>query len=193
MNAPSRSTYQPERIEVGASLRLARLRHHPAVKAAAKASQLADQPPMITIAAVAFGIGLLARDRRISEAAARVLAGVVATTFLKSRIKSLVTRSRPNTVLEGNRYERKLGGEDAGPVNSFPSGHTGDAVAAARALSRVYPEYSGLFWTAAALAALAQLPSGAHYPTDLAGGAVVGLTGEAASGVLIDGIVRRLR
>lgn len=193
MNTESRQTFRPERLEVGASLNLARRRNHPLVRAAAKLSQVADQPPMITLATAGLLIGLLRGDRRISEAAVRVLAAVVATTALKSQVKRVVTRTRPNAVLDGNRYERKLGGEDAGPVNSFPSGHTGDAVAAARALARVYPEYSGLWWSAAALIALAQLPSGAHYPTDLAGGAVVGLVGERAAGLIVDKVLQQLR
>jgi membrane-associated phospholipid phosphatase len=192
MNITSRQTYRPERLEVGASLEVARWRDHPLVKAAASASQIADQPPMMTLAAAALAIGLLRGDRRMSEAAARVLAGVIATTQLKSQVKRMVTRTRPNTVLDGNRYERKLGGEDAGPVNSFPSGHTGDAVAAARALARVYPEFSGLWWGAAALIGLAQLPSGAHYPTDVAAGAVVGLIGESVGSLAVDAILRRI-
>jgi membrane-associated phospholipid phosphatase len=48
-------------------------------------------------------------------------------------------------------------------------------VAAARALTRVYPEHSQLIWTAAALIVGVQLPAGAHYPSDLVAGSLVGL------------------
>ncbi len=174
-----------ERIEVEAELRLAETRRFPAVKAAAKASQIVDQPPIFGLGAAAFVLGVLIGDRRMAEAGARVATAVVATTILKKDVERLVTRTRPNAVLDGEPYRWQLGGADHGAGKSFPSGHTADAVTAARALARIYPDQAGFFWAAAALAALVQLPSGAHYPTDLVAGTLVGLAGEAIADAVV--------
>jgi hypothetical protein len=72
---------------------------------------------------------------------------------------------------------------------SFHPAHTADAFAAARALARVYPEQSALLWSAAALIALIQLPAGAHYPSDIAAGAVIGIAGEGAANTLVNSLV----
>ena len=86
----------------------------------------------------------------------------------------------------------RRGGAKAGTEKSFPSGHTADAFAAARALARVYPEQSVLFWTAAALIALLQLPAGAHDPSDIAAGAVIGIAGEGAANALVNSLMSGL-
>jgi hypothetical protein len=54
-------------------------------------------------------------------------------------------------------------------------------VAAARALARAYPDLALPIWGAAALIALVQLPAAAHYPSDIAAGALIGLLGEEAT------------
>lgn len=174
-----------ENLEVDAELKLAAARRHPGVSFAAWLTQIADQPPLVAVSALALVLGQVCGNRRLTEAGARLMLAVVATTALKSGVERLVARTRPNAVLDGDVYRRKLGGSALKANKSFPSGHTADAVAAARALARVYPEAAGLFWAAAAFIALAQLPSGAHYPSDLLAGALVGLAGEAASDHLV--------
>jgi len=181
-----------ERLEVDAELRLAAARRHPAAKFAAGASQLSDQLPMTAVSAVALGLGGISGNQRLTEAGARMLVAIAATTALKSTVERLVTRTRPNAVLDGRRYRCKPGGSDEKADKAFPSGHTANAVAAARVLGRVYPEAAGLFWAAALLVAFAQLPSGAHYPSDLLAGALVGLAGEAASGHLVAEVMAML-
>lgn len=78
-------------------------------------------------------------------------------------------------------------------MKSFPSGHTADAVSAARALTRVYPEHAAVIWSTAALIAGVQLPSGAHYPSDLAAGAIVGLAGEAIANAAVSAGLTKAR
>ena len=177
-----------ERAEVEAELRIASLRNEPIVKLLSGAAQISDQPPMIAGSALALAAGLFLKDDRLAEAGLRVLAATLATTALKSGVEGLVTRTRPNAVLDGEPYRRKRGGAKRGELKSFPSGHTADAVAAARALVRLYPEHAGLIWSAATLIALVQLPSGAHYPSDLVAGALVGLVGEAAADTIVNGL-----
>jgi membrane-associated phospholipid phosphatase len=51
-------------------------------------------------------------------------------------------------------------------------------VAVATAFSREYPEYRAPVLLAAAIVAGAQVPRRAHYPSDLAAGAVIGAAAE---------------
>ena len=174
-----------ERLDVGTAFRLARLRNNPLVKVAAGAAQVADQPPMLGVSTLALAAGLLFSNKRLSEAGLRVLAATLATTVLKSAVEKNVRRTRPNAVLDGEEYTCERGRPEKGAFKSFPSGHTADAVSAARALARIYPEHRAAIWSMAALIAAVQLPSGAHYPSDLVAGAVVGLAGEAMAGAAV--------
>jgi membrane-associated phospholipid phosphatase len=177
------------RMEVRGELALAGVRKHPAVRIASALAQIADQPPLMAASASVLVVTLLRGDKRLAEASARVLTAVAVTTALKSQVEGAVRRTRPNAVLDGKPYRMRRGGAKAGAERSFPSGHTADAFAAARALARVYPEQSALLWSAAALIALIQLPAGAHYPSDIAAGAVIGIAGEGAANTLVNSLV----
>ena len=72
----------------------------------------------------------------------------------------------------------------------FPSGHTAGAVAVARACARHYPPARAPAYAWAAGVAAAQVPRCAHYPSDVAGGALVGLAAEAAADRLLLALVR---
>ena len=181
----ARSDVPPERMlpieeaDLAAAQALARHRRHPAVRAVGEASEIADQPPLLALAAGAAVLGLALGDRRLARAGARAFAAVLVATGLKTVVKNSVTRTRPGRVLEGAPYERHAPGGEGGPLQSFPSGHTAGAVAAVRAVARVYPEHRAPAYAAAALVGAAQVPRGAHYPLDVAAGTLVGLAAEA--------------
>jgi len=63
---------------------------------------------------------------------------------------------------------------------SFPSGHSAGAVAVAQAFARELPEYRGAALAGAGFIAVAQVPRGAHYPTDVAAGLAIGWLSEVA-------------
>ncbi len=87
-------------------------------------------------------------------------------------IKNLVDRIRPYEVVEG--LERII----KAPVDSsFPSGHTSAAVAATYIITRMvkYKRYAIPAIIMATLIALSRLYVGVHYPTDVLGGAILGL------------------
>jgi membrane-associated phospholipid phosphatase len=172
---------EAERLDVEAALRLAEWRDNPVVKALAGLAGIADQPPAVTAGALLLALALLRRDARLGEAAIRLVAAILVTTMLKTGVERAVARTRPNAVLDGRPYSRRRGGSRKRALQAFPSGHTADAVAAARALARAYPDLALPIWGAAALIALVQLPAAAHYPSDIAAGAVIGLLGEEAA------------
>ncbi|WP_309485319.1 phosphatase PAP2 family protein [Streptomyces sp. WELS2] len=65
--------------------------------------------------------------------------------------------------------------EDRPDSSSFPSGHTAAAVAFAAAVVPRWPLVGALCAVPAAVVAVERVQSGAHYPSDVAAGAVIGL------------------
>lgn len=160
---------------------LARHREHPVVVALGAAAQVGDQAPLIAVSGAVIAWGLARKDPRRAGAGARMLLSVLAATAIKSAVKRLVSRTRPNVLLDEGHYEVKPLGPDEGPWHSFPSGHTAGSVAAARALGSVYPDARAPAYAAAAAIALIQIPRGRHFPIDVAAGALVGLASAAAA------------
>jgi len=142
-------------------------------------SEVGDQPPLLAVSGVALAYGLLAGDRRAARAGARMLGSLILASGLKTGLKHLLARTRPNVLLDDGKYEVEPFGPDEGPWHSFPSGHTAGCVAVARAVGRVYPGARMAAYGGAAVVALAQVPRGAHYPADVIAGALVGLAAEA--------------
>lgn len=65
--------------------------------------------------------------------------------------------------------------EDRPDSSSFPSGHTAAAVAFTAAVGPAWPVVGALCAVPTAVVALERVQSGAHYPSDVAGGAAIGL------------------
>lgn len=151
---------------------------HRAVKALGKASEMADQPPLIALSAAVLLAGLVLRRPRLSSVGARMLAAHLVATGMKSAVKRSIDRTRPYVLVEEGRYTADVGGTDEPRLNSFPSGHTAGAVAVAEAIARTAPRaaWPARLW--AATIAAVQVPRCAHYPSDIAAGALVGWTAD---------------
>jgi len=110
--------------------------------------------------------------RRISpRGLLRVFAAVLlATTMADYVLKPLVHRQRP---FEQQPTLRVIGGRPEDP--SFPSGHAANAFAAAWVLSGLLPALRGAWWGLAAAIAVSRVYLGVHYPSDVLGGALIGL------------------
>lgn len=101
-----------------------------------------------------------------------LLALALGTLFTNVLLKHLVARPRPWLTVDGLQF---LVVE--GDPNSFPSGHTCAAFAAAGAWYKALPK-RWMGFTALALAALmgfSRLYVGVHFPSDVLAGALVGL------------------
>lgn len=163
-----------EKADIAVVEQVASSRRHPAVRAAAKLSELGDQPPLFALGGAVLALGLVRRSRREVEAGLRVLAAEALATGIKHLVKRAVRRSRPHVLLDEGEYRAEVGEAPRKQEQSFPSGHTAGAVAVAGALAPVYPKAAAPLWVAAAAIALIQAPRGAHYPTDIAAGAAIG-------------------
>jgi glycosyltransferase 2 family protein len=123
---------------------------------------------------VAAGTAWLAGDR---ELAGRLLVGGAGTWALSKVIKQVVRRPRPVTLLPGTRTR----GRDAAGLG-YLSGHAGVAVAlGAAALPHLGPVGRALTLSAVPAVGLTRVYVGAHLPLDIAGGAALGLTIDAAT------------
>jgi undecaprenyl-diphosphatase len=67
--------------------------------------------------------------------------------------------------------------DDRPDSSSFPSGHTAAAVAFTAAVAPTWPAAGALCAVPAGMVALERVQSGAHYPSDVAAGAAIGLAG----------------
>jgi membrane-associated phospholipid phosphatase len=169
-----------EEADVALAAHLAGHRDHPAVRALGTLSEIGDQPPLLALSGAVLAYGLLSGNRRVAGAGARMLGSLILATCIKTGLKHLVGRTRPNVLLDEGHYAVEPFGPDEGPWHSFPSGHTAGSVAVARAIGRVYPAARPVAYGGAAAVGLIQIPRGAHYPADVVAGALVGVVAEAA-------------
>lgn len=147
---------------------------------------------LMLVAAVTLDRGLRLRSRGGGPGGLQAWGRMVAATFLGGLIVDLikicVPRVRPQacdlatvgawieTFGSGARAEGAVG---AGVLRSFPSGHSAVAAGLAAALAWRYPHGWPLFAALAAATAMQRVVTSAHYPSDVACGAAVGLVAAA--------------
>ena len=148
-------------------------RDHPLAKALSGVSQAGDQLQLRVLSGGVLLLGLARRDFSLVRASLRIALAHEVATFAKDQLKERVIRSRPRSA-SGKAVKPRKGHDTAKEKSSFPSGHAGGAFAAAGGFSGELPKYTGLSHAAAAAIGLARLPRNAHYPSDIAAGALVG-------------------
>lgn len=109
------------------------------------------------------------RERNREMVLFSLAAGITARFFVKPIIGLLYHRARPYDAIP---FVKKLI-EDS--TNSFPSGHSLFFFALATGVSFYYPRISILFFLAACTIGLARIEAGAHWPSDVLGGALLGI------------------
>lgn len=180
------TTNEIEKADIELGKKIASKRHHPAVKAAAAAGKFGDQGPLYALAAGVLAVGVTSRDRRVADCGLAMLAAIALADAGKRITKSFVRRTRPHLLIDRGRYDADTGGSDDKEEQSFPSGHTACTVAAARALSRHFPETLPAAAAATVVIGLARVAEGKHWPLDVAAGAVIGLAAERLVAVVYE-------
>jgi membrane-associated phospholipid phosphatase len=157
---------------------------HPVLRAAALFSKLGDQPPMLGLALGTLASGIAQRDGRLTRAGIRMAAAHVFATAAKNVGKKTLDRTRPRSD-DKHRIETAKSDPDDKSTQSFPSGHSGGAVAVARAYGRDFPKRGPAALAAAGAIALGQMPRRAHYLSDVGAGLLIGLAAEALARRLV--------
>lgn len=110
-------------------------------------------------------------------------AALIARFGVAEIIRFFYDRPRPFEIVDG---VRRLIFRDGG--GSFPSGHAVFYFAIAAVVSRYYPKTGIIFFLAALNLSLARIQAGLHWPSDILGGAVIGV----AVGLLIHSAVKKI-
>lgn len=124
----------------------------------------------IGVPAALLAGGIISNDRQMRENALYVASSTAISYGLNQLIKVIVKRPRPFVqnikivpVYQAQEY-------------SFPSGHTSTTISTATALSIAYPKWyviaPAFLW--AGSVSYSRMYLGVHYPTDVAGGALLG-------------------
>jgi len=127
---------------------------------------------LIPLLAVVWILGWRLRKPILKTAGSQALLAFILSGILGQIVKHLIGRPRPREWAAGVSH---FGPSLSGGLDSFPSGHTTTAMAAALVLSYHYPKGTPLFMGGAAFVATARVIGGSHFPGDVMGGIALGL------------------
>lgn len=161
------------------------------VEALAWFGQAGDQLQLRTLCGAVLAVGLLKGDARLAGTAVRMLVAHEAATLAKRAVKNRVDRWRPRNAGGAKPVRPRKGHSKAKARNSFPSGHSAGAMAVACAFAARYPEHRAAALGVGSAVSLAQVPTGAHYPSDVAAGMAIGTVTERVIRLLGRWIGRR--
>jgi PAP2 superfamily len=141
---------------------------------------ISDAAPIIMSSTpiVWYGIGAYRKDKKMQQQAIQQGVGLVlvsASTFIAKRIAN---RDRPGTT-----YPQYITPVQPKYFYSFPSGHTSSSFWWATNITMATKKwyYIAPAWAIAGTVAYSRMHLGVHYPTDLIGGAVFGVTSAMVS------------
>ena len=128
--------------------------------------------PVAAVPLGLYGAGWLSDDKELAVAGFSIGAGLATSTLLgEVLLKNIIQRDRPYHVIEGTRLIT-----EGAHGFSFPSGHSSSSVGIATGLSLHFPKWyiiAPSFLYAGAVM-LSRPYLGAHYPSDLLAGAILG-------------------
>jgi len=134
----------------------------------------------ITLAAICiflFVSGVIVKKEYVRTSGTYGLVALLTSSFFLHLFKITFERPRPSFSNTDILFflENPSIVDLTGRFNSFPSGHTTVSFALAYALARSYPRLSPIFYTIATMVGLSRIYLGSHYPSDVVGGAFIGL------------------
>jgi len=112
--------------------------------------------------------------RAVNITAMYVLTSVVLAGVITGVLKILIGRMRP-IMWEALGQTGFFPGMREWVFNSMPSGHVTASVAAVAVIGLLFPRYKIYLWTVAALVAVSRVAIGAHWPSDVILGALIGV------------------
>jgi membrane-associated phospholipid phosphatase len=129
--------------------------------------------PVIVAPLGMYTVGAINHDKDLAVAGFSTGAGLATSILLGEVIlKNIVQRDRPWHVIEDTRLI-----DEGASGYSFPSGHTSSSFGLATGISLHYPKWYVIApsYIYALAVTLSRPYLGAHYPTDLLGGAIIGV------------------
>ncbi len=128
---------------------------------------------------IGFGIAFLTFrflwKNQLWENYALFLFGTVVVSGIAADIvKWTLGRYRPSELFERGLYGFDFLHIDRA-LTGFPSGHTTTVFALATAITYLWPKWSVFAWIFAILVGISRIVIGAHYPSDVMSGAVIGI------------------
>lgn len=128
--------------------------------------------PVVGVPIGLYTVGLITDDKELAVAGFSIGAGLATSTLLGEVImKNIIRRTRPYHIIEGTRLIT-----EGAHGFSFPSGHSSSSVGLATGLSLHFPKWYFIIpsYLYATSVMLSRPYLGAHYPSDLLAGAVLG-------------------
>jgi membrane-associated phospholipid phosphatase len=145
--------------------------------------EIIADPGSIVVGSAAYLIGRFTAHRQLEDAGLHTTEAIVLGSGITMVLKDVLGRSRPFVTNSTNPRDFKFGkGFGNGDRQSFPSGHTTAAFAAAAAVTsemhRIYPNYTwltgGLMYGSASMVGLARMYHNKHWASDVLLGAGIG-------------------
>ncbi len=127
---------------------------------------------LVAISVLLLATGWWLSKPSLTAAGIQTLLAHGIAALVANGLKHLLGRPRPKFVHSG---EWQFTPSWASGLDSFPSGHTTASFAVATVLARRFPWCAPLCFAVAAFVGVSRVLRGSHFPTDVFGGAVMGL------------------
>ena len=128
---------------------------------------------ILAVSVALFGVSRLMHQRKFQMAFGNATLAIIAAMFVTGILKIAFGRMRP-LMYEALGYTEFRPFSLSHTFHSFPSGHTAAALAFLVSLGIIFPKIRWATWTISFFVALSRIAIGAHWPSDVVIGALIG-------------------